>query len=400
MLPYYDESFFESSIEDLLGLSSNQDQNFSNSLAICPEISFNLAERNSSAQSPPLPFQRGRISSPTRWTESTPTRSDEFSSLLYSMPESSSLSQYQQVSDIDLVGFHNSTPGWPASAPNPATSEKLDSCFGPSIILDTNLVPQPHTEGYTTTISAHDASSYLSSINFNDATSNVGEPTTITSILAKAVMPLMMMHPLIYMLISKTESLWKVTLPQAEKKWLWSEFRMLLASSHEASATSLRQQIATKCDEGASCGISSSIYGGDIQQVGGPSKRLHTRWPMPSPSSKIVTYRQTGEGYLSFELDGWPFSDTNGSSVTMSFVPPQLAPRTGVSVKFVKFLQENLKPQIYRHLTMFNIIPWKGPLRNAIQNNDILEVRNLFASGKASPYDRLENGHSILCVSF
>jgi len=213
-------------------------------------------------------------------------------------------------------------------------------------------------------------------------------------------MPLMMMHPLIYMLISKTESLWKVTLPQAEKNWLWSEFRMLLASSHEASAAALRQQIATKCEEGTSCGVSSSTYFGDLQQVEGPSKRLHTHWPMPSPSSKIRTYRRTGEGYLAFELDGWPFSDTNSSSVTISFVPPQLAPRTGVSIKFVKFLQEHLTPQIYRHLTIFNIIPWKSPLRNAIQNNDILEVRNLFASRKASPYDRLENGHSILCVSF
>jgi hypothetical protein len=347
---------------------------------------------------------------------------DLFPKTPYNLSEGGSFNQYEQLLDeVYPVSFPEFPLGWPeVPTPQfdlfPGNPAENDRIFDGNVGSDTGFAPGPNTEGCKIPISRQDALSYISSINFNDANDRRGEPISIEIALRKIAMSLMMMDPMIVGLMSEIEKKWKTKLPAVEVRWLWSEFHTLLASSHEASAASLRQQIANDRYDGKSfcSGLAPipSVNIEDSQRVEDYSQTQPTNSSVSeyrgrTTSRTVVTYG-TPAGKLSSELENWPFGISgsseclsSSSSVSISFIPNPRLSQTGLSVKFTRLFQENLTPRIYRHINTFNVISF-GKLslfQKALEENNISEVRSLISLRKVSPLDRLRNGTSMLCVS-
>lgn len=118
----------------------------------------------------------------------------------------------------------------------------------------------------------------------------------------------------------------------------------------------------------------------------------------PLYQANFIEY--TSVGRLFFKLRGGICTKSpNITVLNVTFVPLEGICDNGFFATLSEVFDRVENPRMTRSIIPFNVIPYESPIVSAIEREDIVEVQNLFSSGKASMYDRLPEGSSLLSVS-
>ncbi len=344
-----------------------------------------------------------------------------FSESLNMIQDRSSPKNYQQLGQANTAGWLGTTPSMSEIPPahtqmglsSGNTSEVDNFCDGTAVSNRRISLKSGDQNSTTRNYTPQNRSSYKSSITFKDLANSPGNPFSIRATLKRITMPLMIMEPLLIDMISQLKNEFNIESSDAQSKWLLHEFRMLLSSSHDASARFYNLQIAGGQDDEES-GSSSFNLPSTSARCAPDSEEAKdnagTTSCLSQSRRRPILHRdhlRRRVGYLHFASENWPLSISNNSqsfpsnsSVQISFCPNRGISQTGFSFKLTQVFEDNIKPKICRHITTFIVVdPRESPLAEAIWENNLLKVRNAISSRKASLFDVLPGGSSMLAVS-
>ena len=115
-----------------------------------------------------------------------------------------------------------------------------------------------------------------------------------------------------------------------------------------------------------------------VLEIGLPSGRL---------SIAVTTGRQTKSGQ---------FPRGNFQTARISFVPHAGWHLSGLTATFMRDF--GVKAKIRPELSTFSVQPVQSPIFTYIASGDLMKVREMLVTGKASPNDRDSDGNSLLTV--
>ena len=186
-------------------------------------------------------------------------------------------------------------------------------------------------------------------------------------------------------------------------EWVASEFRNLLAASHEASASFTRKlSLKSKMNEARWTPLSYNNFPRvmEMQEAASSLRKNTQELRSLKILSKAFHIQTTHMGILSIELLAYPSQGSSRiTTAAFTFTPAYAICKKGVEVQLLRTSDTVGSPTIARNIISFNVIPRDAPIFEAVICNDIGTVQELFSSRQASPHDRLPNGDTLLVVS-
>jgi len=143
------------------------------------------------------------------------------------------------------------------------------------------------------------------------------------------------------------------------------------------------------------------------QKSSSPSGRANGKsWSESNPLVRRTDYSLSVSraGVLRATLSTLPNEETNSNTsdgfliLDLAFMPTENERTRGISVTFVRTVNEFAGPRISPHIKVFNVVPDDSEIMVCVSRNDLLGIQKLFEKGEASPTDVDKFGFSLLSV--
>ncbi len=190
-----------------------------------------------------------------------------------------------------------------------------------------------------------------------------------------------------------------------QSQWLLGAMDELLCWAYGMAASSFRQLLGASHDfDVYSVPVKKLIDKRGIRPIGASETRKNTAaslWQATSRSQLLVA---SSTGTLNVR-----YSSVSGTdpgliqserllAFTIAFMPRSKERTIGVSIMFSESQDTVGAQKMSPYICAFNVIPKDSAIIKSVLRNDLEEVRNLFASGEASPLDVDPDGFSLLSV--
>lgn len=218
-------------------------------------------------------------------------------------------------------------------------------------------------------------------------------------------LPLMLLKPTLFEKMSHLISEGEIDISSDEAMWLQSEFEDLLASSHEAAATSARKKsqgapvtvFANDQPAHSSCAtitttkrkldVHGSVHERSAQQ------RAHLR-------NRRSWLQRTAAGLFAIQFGDPSDEGTEGFEgmsdkfgISISFLPHSYnESQMGISATYARLQSLERETRILRHISTYALIPINSPAFKCLIESDVPGLQRLFSLGQASPTDHTAFG--------
>ncbi|KAH7060372.1 hypothetical protein B0J12DRAFT_769248 [Macrophomina phaseolina] len=216
-------------------------------------------------------------------------------------------------------------------------------------------------------------------------------------------LPLMLLHSQLLKALPILRSEGKIPVSQAEASWIQQQFEAVLAASHEISAKAAGLYAVVKGR--AAVAMQPSGW----QSNTGSEPQEHAQMAQSNTQHGAVQLKpgfwyDTGHhempaGVIDFMVtqvvnDEEHLKHESFRSITFSFMPNPDLWVTGISATFTKDRIYGSRP-VLPSLRIWNVVPRNSAAFSAVASNDVKELRRLFDTRSASPFDRTPDGHSL-----
>ena len=181
---------------------------------------------------------------------------------------------------------------------------------------------------------------------------------------------------------------------------LRSEFNKLLAASHIASATVLKQD---RSEVVSKISAKTPFEPGAVSQssISDSKKRYHKQEQnLPVKRRRLLLTEDTNTGHITIRTHNGSNLDSQTESKAYGalFIPLQSLCQIGVYLEFKKIMRAANNPVVSRYIRTFNVTKSNSAAFIASYRNDVSKLQSLFSAREASPWDRDENGNGLIYV--
>ena len=202
----------------------------------------------------------------------------------------------------------------------------------------------------------------------------------------------LMKDPILDLLPAIASNISQGSLAQANVDWIWSEFNILLASSHEASALAAKNQSHGPFGRArqAKQARPTSSHSTEGHRSSGSKRKRSNSAEVDDEACVSMPFKRTcrtrglqhftHQTQLTVELDCSESAETQRRVVThISFVPKVEVRKVGILAQFAGTFHTGSYSSIDRYLAVFNIFPcdFRQHIICAIQEDDLAEVHSL-----------------------
>ena len=220
---------------------------------------------------------------------------------------------------------------------------------------------------------------------------------------ANVMMPLMLMSTYMPSMFSKLAEQQSLGIAREDIETIHKEFNLLLAASHEASASALKGDLLpTTCTSSRST-MKRRIPEEDVlSRNSGKKRRLEKfRYNSSAKTQRQLWSQCLATGELSIVVEAQQKEGNKSSSVVISafFVPRPEICSTGLLAMFKRIVTRASTPKLSRYMRSFNVMLGNiEPAQVACMSNDVETLQAMLAAREITPWDRNEHGWTLLLV--
>jgi len=206
--------------------------------------------------------------------------------------------------------------------------------------------------------------------------------------LGNIVLPLMLLKPRLAAAVKTVARDMSMFISTSDADWVLREIDGLLADAHAVAAYGSYRSREPASDDGENAEDT-------------PPGRQSQHGIISAPFYYRAAVRM-GQGLLMIE---WDRRQSRGSSVhrfrfACLATSNLLEEPMGVVSAFESLTREaDARPRVTRKVQAISIVPMRSEAFQSIRRNDVNQLRQLFSTGLATPFDYHEGGQSLLSVS-